>query len=128
MSQHENFFSIHDTDTGIPRDLADGLHARVYPGEQAMISIVRIGPNKEGQVHSHPQEQWGFCIQGSGERMQGGKVIAVKAGDFWRTPGGVEHGFRAGPDGAVVYDVFAPIRSDHLQPGRGFGTSGSGAA
>ena len=55
--------------------------------------------------------------------MQGGEVFAVKAGDFWRTPGGVEHGFRAGPEGAVVYDVFAPIRQDYLTPGSGFGAA-----
>ena len=29
--------------------------------------------------------------------------------------------FRAGPEGAVVYDVFAPPRDDYTKPGVGFG-------
>lgn len=124
MSQRDNFFNIEATDKGIPRELAEGMTTRVFAGDEAMISVVRIGPNKQGQIHSHPQEQWGLCISGSGERIQGGEVIPVGTGDFWRTPGGVEHGFRAGPDGAVVYDVFAPIRKDYLTPGSGFGNSG----
>jgi len=123
MSQRERFFSIHDKVGGIPRTLVEGMTTRVFPGERAMVSIVRIGPDRQGTIHSHPEEQWGFCIEGSGERVQGGEVIPVKAGDFWCTPGGVEHGFRAGPSGAVLYDVFAPIRRDYLEPGSGFGSA-----
>jgi quercetin dioxygenase-like cupin family protein len=69
---------------------------------------------------THPQEQWGLCVRGSGLRRQGGEEIHVSAGDFWRTPGGVEHGFTAGPDGAVIYDVFAPPREEYKKAGAGF--------
>ena len=54
-------------------------------------------------------------------RTQDGIDHPVKAGDFWRTPGGVSHTFRAGPDGAVVFDVFAPPREEYRKPGQGFG-------
>lgn len=120
MSEKQNFYHLDDPEQGISRSLAEGMTTRVFAGEQAMISIVRIDPNQAGEVHSHPQEQWGLCLRGSGVRLQGGEEIAVGKGDFWRTPGGVEHGFRAGPDGAVIYDVFAPPREEYTREGSGF--------
>ena len=120
MSEKQNFFHLDDPEQGISRSLAEGMSTRVFAGDQAMISIVRIDPNQAGEVHSHPQEQWGLCLRGSGVRLQGGEEIAVAKGDFWRTPGGVEHGFRAGPDGAVIYDVFAPPREEYTREGSGF--------
>ena len=120
MSEARNFFNLDAAEQGIARQLADGMTTRVFPGDDAMISVVRIEPNKSGDTHSHPQEQWGLCIRGSGLRRQGGEEIHVSTGDFWRTPGGVEHGFTAGPDGAVIYDVFAPPREEYKRAGSGF--------
>lgn len=116
----ENFFSLSDLSSGIHRILADGLSTRIFPGDQAMLSIVTIQPDACGDLHSHPQEQWGFLLEGSGVRTQDGEDIPVKAGDFWRTPGGVDHSFRGGPEGAKVLDVFAPPRKEYKNPGQGF--------
>jgi quercetin dioxygenase-like cupin family protein len=115
------FFNLHDMSQGIQRVLADGMETRIFPGEQAMLSVVRAAPNSTGSTHSHPQEQWGVMLEGSGVRTQGGVEYPVKAGDFWRTPGGIEHTFTAGPEGAVVLDVFAPPRDEYRTAGAGFG-------
>jgi quercetin dioxygenase-like cupin family protein len=120
MSARDNFFNIDALDQGISRTLAEGMTTRVFPGDEAMISIVRIDANRSGQIHAHPQEQWGYCIQGSGVRLQGSEQVEVSSGDFWRTPGNVEHSFTAGPDGAVIFDVFAPPREEYTRPGSGF--------
>ena len=117
----ENFFNLDALDQGIERQLAEGMSTRIFSGSDAMISVVSIEPGRAGERHSHPQEQWGLCLRGSGIRWQGGEEIEVSAGDFWRTPGGVEHGFTAGPDGALIYDVFAPPREEYKNAGRGFG-------
>jgi hypothetical protein len=37
------------------------LTARIFSGDQAMLSIVSVAPNAKGEVHHHPQEQWVFC-------------------------------------------------------------------
>jgi len=121
----ETFFNLHDLSQGIHRVLSEGLETRVFPGDQSMLSVVRAGPNKAGSVHSHPQEQWGVMLEGSGVRTQDGVEYPVEAGDFWRTPGGVEHGFTAGPEGAVILDVFAPPRDEYRKAGAGFGDKGS---
>ncbi len=118
---NDNFFNLHDMSQGIKRSLSEGLETRVFPGDQAMISIVKIGSGHKGKLHSHPEEQWGVLLEGSGVRTQGGEEIAVNAGDFWRTPGGVEHTFQAGAEGATVLDVFAPPREEYRKAGSGFG-------
>ncbi len=121
MASEQNFFNLDDTTQGVLRELAPGLTTRIFVGDQAMLSVVTIEPNAEGQVHSHPQEQWGVLLEGDAVRIQDGEEIAVKAGDFWRTPGGVPHGLRAGPQGARVLDIFSPPRDEYRKAGSGFG-------
>ncbi|MEM8728976.1 MAG: cupin domain-containing protein [Pseudomonadota bacterium] len=123
MSRPDTFFNFSDLSTGIARSLADGIETRVFPGEQAMLSVVSFEPGSQGSIHAHPEEQWGVLLEGSGTRVQDGVAVEVKPGDFWRTPGGVEHGFRAGPDGARVLDIFAPPREAYRTAGSGFATS-----
>jgi quercetin dioxygenase-like cupin family protein len=121
MKQKEFFHNIDDLDTGIKRVLGDGISTRIFCGQQAMLSVVTIEPNAKGQIHAHPQEQWGFLVEGSGIRIQGGEEIAIKKGDFWQTPGGVDHGIIGGPNGAKVLDVFSPPRDEYKTSGSGFG-------
>ena len=120
-NDHDWLFNLHDEAQGIPRKLAEGITTRIFPGEKAMISVVRIAPHSQGTLHSHPEEQWGVLLEGECVRSQGGEEVAVKAGDFWRTPGGVEHSVRTGDKGAVVLDVFAPPRDEYREAGEGFG-------
>jgi len=122
---NKNFYNLNDMSQGIARGLTEGLNARVFPGEQAMISVVNIEAGHKGKLHSHAEEQWGLLLKGSGTRTQGGEEIEVRQGDFWCTPGHVEHTFQAGPDGATVFDVFAPPREDYKKAGSGFGTTES---
>jgi quercetin dioxygenase-like cupin family protein len=110
MSQEIYFNNITDLDSGIKRVLGEGVSTRIFCGDQSMLSIVSIEANAEGKVHSHPQEQWGFLIEGSGIRIQGGEKINIKKGDFWQTPGGVDHGIIGGPEGAKILDIFSPPR------------------
>lgn len=120
MSRPDTFFNFADLSAGIARTLASGIETRVFPGEQAMFSIVSFAALSEGAIHAHPEEQWGVLLEGSGVRIQDGVEVPVGSGDFWRTPGGVAHGFRAGPDGAKVLDVFAPPREAYRTSGSGF--------
>lgn len=115
------FFNLHDLSQGIQRELAPGITTRVFPGDQAMLSVVRLDPNAVGTMHHHPEEQWGVLLEGSAVRVQGEQEYEVSAGDFWRTPGGVPHTIRAGPEGATILDVFSPPREAYTKPGSGFG-------
>jgi quercetin dioxygenase-like cupin family protein len=87
-----------------------------------MLSLVRIEPHSQGQIHSHPQEQWGVLLEGECFRIQGNEEIAMRSGDFWHTPGGVPHGIRTADSAALVLDIFAPPREEYRKSGSGFGT------
>ena len=116
------FFNVNDLSQGIFRQLAEGMETRIFPGENVMLSVVRIEPHSAGEIHSHPEEQWGVLLEGGGTRIQDGVEHTVVTGDFWQTPGNVKHGFRAGENGAVILDVFSPPREEYRQTGAGFGT------
>ena len=60
-----------------------------------------------------------MILDGSGVRIQDGAEYPVTVGDFWRTPGGIAHAFRAGPDGAKVLDFFSPPREEYRTVGSG---------
>lgn len=113
MDRPDDFFNLADLGGGVARTLAPGVETRIFAGRHAMLSIVSLAPNSETAIHSHPEEQWGILLEGGGTRIQGGVEVPLGTGDFWRTPGGVEHGFRAGPEGAKVIDIFAPPREDY---------------
>ncbi len=117
----ENFFNINEKNQGVQRELANGINATIFTGEKAMLSVVRVEANASGKIHSHPQEQWGFLLEGSIKRIQGNNTFDAKKGDFWVTPGGVEHGVLGGPEGAIILDFFAPLRPEYLKAGLGFG-------
>ena len=121
MSQENYFNNINDLDSGIKRVLGDGISTIIFCGDQSMLSIVTIEPNAKGQIHSHPQEQWGFLIEGSGIRIQDGQEIEIKKGDFWQTPGGIDHGIIGGAECAKVLDIFSPPRDEYKKSGSGFG-------
>ena len=115
----ENFFNLLDLSPGIVRNLADGVTTRIFPGDQAMLSLVQLEPGTGSDVHSHPQEQLGVLLEGIGVRIQDGDEHPVTVSDFWGTPGGVSHAFRTGPDGAKVLDCFSPPREEYRAAGSG---------
>ena len=114
-------FNINIDSQGIARKLADGLNARIFVGENVMLSVVHIEPNSTGKIHRHMEEQWGFLVEGECIRIQGDEEFSAKAGDFWHTPSNVLHGIRTGVVGAVVLDIFSPPRQEYRKVGEGFG-------
>jgi quercetin dioxygenase-like cupin family protein len=108
---------------GIVRELAPGVTARVFPGVNAMLSVVTLEPGSTSPVHSHPNEQWGVCLEGQWIRIQDGVEHDVRAGDFWQTPPNVPHGGRTLDSRCVVLDIFAPPREEYRQAGAGLGAA-----
>ena len=117
----DHFYNLHNDKRGIARKLAEGLAARIFVGENSMLSVVSIEPYSEGKIHSHPEEQWGILISGECTRIQAGEEIKVKEGDFWYTPANVLHGIRTDASAVLIVDVFSPPRPEYKQSGKGFG-------
>lgn len=123
MSKAAWMFQLHGDARGIPRKLAEGITTSIFPGQQVMLSVVRVEPNSTGTIHSHPEEQWGVLLEGRCTRIQNGEEVEASVGDFWYTPGGVMHGVRTGRSGAVILDIFSPPREEYRKAGAGFGAA-----
>ena len=121
MGKADWVFQLNGDARGIARKLAEGVNASIFPGENVMLSVVRVDPNSAGSIHSHPEEQWGVLLEGRCTRIQDGVEVEATAGEFWHTPGGVSHGVRTGDQGALILDIFSPPRAEYRLTGTGFG-------
>jgi quercetin dioxygenase-like cupin family protein len=90
----------------------DGIAARAIEGRTMTFAVVELDPNTPVQLHEHPNEQMGIVLTGSLRFAVGAEVRDLGPGDTYLIPGGVPHEARSGPSGAVVVDVFSPVRED----------------
>jgi len=95
-----------------PVQVWDGVIARRVDGEQLTIAVVELQPNAIVPEHRHPNEQCGLVIEGEMHFRIGDETRVIGPGGTWRIVGDTPHEVTAGPEGAVVVDVFAPVRSD----------------
>jgi quercetin dioxygenase-like cupin family protein len=104
---------------GLERKLAEGITTRVFFSDKIMLSLAEIAPHTEPTIHSHPEEQWGYLLEGECVRIQNGEEVAMQKGDFWHTPRHIPHGVRTGERGAKIMDIFSPPRRAYTTPGEG---------
>lgn len=104
---------------GLERKLADGITTHVFFSSQIMLSVAEIKPHTEPSIHSHPEEQWGYLLEGECVRIQNGEEISMQEGDFWHTPANTPHGVRTGDRSAKILDIFSPPRGAYTKPGEG---------
>ncbi len=89
-----------------------GIHARSVAGERLSLAVVELDPGAVAREHSHPHEQLGMVLSGRMTFRVGDETRELGPGDTWTIPSNTPHEATAGPDGAVVIDVFAPVRED----------------
>ena len=90
----------------------DQVRARRVQGERITLAIVELAPNAVVVEHRHAAEQLGMVIRGQMHFTVDGETQDLGPGGTWRILGDRPHDVVAGPEGAVVIDVFSPIRSD----------------
>jgi quercetin dioxygenase-like cupin family protein len=96
-------------------DLADGVSARPLFGEGAMINLIEFEPGATVALHEHPHEQLGIVLRGTHTLVVAGDSHELGPMEGYVIPGGVEHYGFGGPDGALVLDVFNPVREDYRE-------------
>jgi quercetin dioxygenase-like cupin family protein len=95
-----------------PQDIWRGVAARAVHGERITLGIVELEPGAVVPEHSHENEQLGIVLAGSLTFRVGDETRELGPGGTWRIPANTPHDVTAGPEGAVVLDVFAPTRDD----------------
>ncbi len=88
------------------------VRARRVQGDRITLAIVELAPNAVVPEHRHAAEQLGMVIRGQMHFTVDGETRDLGPGGTWRILGDRPHDVVAGPEGAVVIDVFSPIRSD----------------
>ena len=104
--------NLTDLSTIAPIQVWDGVRARRVQGDRITLAVVELDPNVLVPDHRHPNEQHGIVITGVVTFTVGEERRVIGPGGTWRILGDVPHSAEAGPDGAVLIDVFSPIRSD----------------
>ncbi|HEU4673841.1 MAG TPA: cupin domain-containing protein [Candidatus Limnocylindrales bacterium] len=102
-----------DISTVAPLEVwGDTVQARRIEGERITLALVELAPNALVPEHRHPAEQLGLVIRGSVHFRIDDEERDLGPGGTWRILSDHPHEVRAGPDGAVVVDVFNPTRAD----------------
>ena len=102
-----------DLETIQPFDVwGEAVRARKVEGERITLAVVELGPNAMVPEHRHDAEQMGIVIEGSVTFTIDGETRDLEPGGTWRVLSNRPHTVSAGADGAVVIDVFTPIRAD----------------
>lgn len=98
--------------TTAPQQIWDRIAARSVHGERLTLAVIELDPGAEVAAHSHENEQLGIVLRGTMDFRVGDERRELAPGGTWRIPANVEHEATAGPEGAVVIDVFSPARAD----------------
>lgn len=90
----------------------EAVRARRVQGERITLAVVELAPNAVVPEHRHDAEQIGMVITGEMRFSVDGETRTLGPGGTWRITSNRPHQVTAGPDGAVVIDVFTPPRAD----------------
>jgi quercetin dioxygenase-like cupin family protein len=96
----------------VPRGVWPGVVGRVVEGQRLTVAVVELAPDAIVPAHEHENEQIGFVIEGSITATVGDETAELRAGGTYSIPAGCRHELRAGPQGTVVADIFAPPRAE----------------
>ena len=97
------------------KEVAKGVTIKPLAGDHVMLNYVEFVPTGEVPLHSHHHEQLGLILEGELAMQIGDEHRVLRPGDTYVIPGGVRHSGRAGSSGALVLDVFYPLREDYLK-------------
>ena len=88
------------------------VQARVIVGNNASLAVVELAPGAIVPEHHHEHEQLGLCVKGSVTFTIAGEQRELRPGGTWRITSNLPHTAVAGPDGAILVDIFSPVRAD----------------
>jgi quercetin dioxygenase-like cupin family protein len=95
-------------------ELAAGVTGRPLFGSGAMLNLIEFEPGATVPLHSHPHEQLGMVLRGMQALVIDGEAHELGPLEGYVLPGDVEHSAYCGPEGALVLDIFQPVREDYL--------------
>ncbi|MGH2450567.1 MAG: cupin domain-containing protein [Candidatus Limnocylindria bacterium] len=96
----------------VPQQIWEGVVGRSVHGARITMGVIELEPDGVVPEHSHENEQLGLVLRGSLVFSVRGESRALGPGGTWCIPANTPHAVETGPEGAVVIDVFSPVRED----------------
>jgi quercetin dioxygenase-like cupin family protein len=94
----------------------DALVRRLVYGRNAMLVESQMAAGSCAPDHAHPHEQLLYVGEGLIEVTIGDERRMMSVGDVGVIPSNCNHAVKVvSAGGAVVYDVFSPIREDFIE-------------
>jgi quercetin dioxygenase-like cupin family protein len=90
----------------------DGVAGRTVHGERITLSLIELDPGVTVPEHQHLNEQMGIVVAGSLTFTVGGETRELGPGEAWCITADVPHSVVSGPEGAILVEVFSPVRDD----------------
>jgi quercetin dioxygenase-like cupin family protein len=78
-------------------------HGPCVEGDRIIVGLMRMKAGTGAELHSHPNEQWIYILEGTFHAAIDGKEFDVKPGSVLYIPANTMHAGRATPDGDVVF-------------------------
>jgi unsaturated pyranuronate lyase len=95
-----------------PQQIWEGVVSRAIHAERMSMTLIELDPGTVVPEHSHENEQVGILLEGSLTFRVGEESKELGPGGTWRIAANVPHSVTTGPDGAVAFEIFAPVRAD----------------
>ena len=75
----------------------------VVEGDRMIVALMRMPAGTKADLHSHPNEQWIYILEGTFQAQVDGKKVEASAGSLVYIPANAVHGGSATPDKDVVF-------------------------
>jgi unsaturated pyranuronate lyase len=95
-----------------PQQIWDGILGRTVHGDRVSFSLLELDAGAVVPEHAHVNEQVGLLLEGSVTFTIGDETREVRPGATWCIRSDVPHSVVVGPDGALIVEVFSPVRDD----------------
>jgi quercetin dioxygenase-like cupin family protein len=95
--------------------LVPGSESHLVFGQNATISFITMQAGAVFELHSHPEEQIMYVLEGYCDEIVAGKIYRLEKGDAIYLPSNIVHGAFIYEVDCKAIDFFAPARSDYAQ-------------
>ena len=80
-----------------------------------MLNLIEFEPGATVPLHSHEHEQLGIVLRGMQALVVDDVAHELGPMEGYVLPGNVPHSAYCGPEGALVLDIFRPVREDYRE-------------
>jgi quercetin dioxygenase-like cupin family protein len=101
------------------------VHGSCVEGERMIVALMRMPAGTGAELHSHPNEQWIYVLEGTMRGVIGEAPIEAEAGTALYIPSETLHSLKATAERDVMF--FTVKDASHSLHGNRYNGSGGGA-